>query len=621
MQKTSNSNALKNQSMQSYDDVSEPDKGSHRLTQLRQAMAAHKLDGLLVPRTDEHNSEYLPSYAERVAWLTGFTGSNAFVLILHDEARVYTDGRYTLQVRSQTDPAAYTPDDMVVSPPAAYLASLDLAGKRIGFDPWLHTIRGFRSFKKAAAAAGAELVATSDNLVDAIWSNRPARPTQPIVPHPLEYAGQPFEEKVVDIARTVKEAGCDTVILPQADGAAWLFNLRGSDVPQKPMFLAFAIVHADGQAQLFVDPGKMTQEAEAQLHNVDIADIASFPNTLEKLGKAGKKVMVDPANVSVKIADTITGSGGTLTEATDPIEAPRSRKNTTEQAGARAAHIRDGAAVTRFLAWFDREAPKGGLDEITAAEKLLEYRKATNQLKDISFPTISGAGANGAIVHYRVTHATNAPIEKNSLYLVDSGAQYLDGTTDITRTLLVGEPTDEHKKAYTLVLKGHIALAMARFPSGTTGAHLDILARQHLWAHGMDYAHGTGHGVGSYLGVHEGLVRIAKQSSVPLEPGNFLSNEPGYYKEGAFGIRLENLVFVTELDTSGETPVMGFETVTKAPFERRLLDLPLMSQAELDWLNSFHADVLADIGPQLSGDDLAFLEAACAPITNEQARP
>lgn len=613
-QKTSKTGLFQSQPMQSYEDMSEPDKGSHRLAQLRGVMAEQKLDGLLVPRTDEHNSEYLPAYAERVAWLTGFTGSNAFVLILPEEARVFSDGRYTLQLRSQTDPAAYTPDDMVENPPAKYLSSLPLAGKSIGFDPWLHTMRGFKAFTQAAEKAGAKLVPTSNNLVDTIWDDRPARPMQPITPHPLEFAGQPFEEKVAGIAQTVKQAGADAVILPQADGAAWLFNLRGTDVPQKPMFLAFAIVSADGKAQLFVDPGKMSDDAETQLASVNVADIASFPAALEALGKAGKTVMVDPANVSVKIADTITDAGGSLIEATDPIEAPRSRKNATEQAGARTAHIRDGAAVTRFLAWFDREAPKGELDEITAAEKLLEFRKATNQLKDISFPTISGAGANGAIVHYRVTHATNAPIELNSLYLVDSGAQYLDGTTDITRTLLTGEPSQDHKRAYTLVLKGHIALATARFPKGTSGMHLDSLARQFLWAHGMDYAHGTGHGVGSYLGVHEGLARIAKQGSVPLEPGMFLSNEPGYYKEGAFGIRLENLVFVTEPDTSGETPVMGFETVTRAPFERRLLDLELMSQGELDWLNAFHAKVLADIGPQLSGDDLAFLEAACAPI-------
>lgn len=602
-------------SFQSYDDTSEPDKGSHRLAKLRSAMAKHDLDGLLVPRTDEHNSEYLPGYAERVAWLTGFTGSNAFLLVLQDEARVFSDGRYTLQLRSQTDPAAYTPDDMMETPPAKYLASLDLAGKRIGFDPWLHTVRGFRAFENAANKAGGNLVPTSTNLVDAIWTERPQRPKEPIIVHPLEFAGQPFEEKIAGIAQTINEAGADAVVLPQADGAAWLFNLRGSDVPQKPMFLAFAIVEVSGKASLFVDPGKMTPQAEAQLADVNVADIASFPDALEALGRAGMMVMVDPANVSVKITDTITDAGGSLIEAADPIEAPRSRKNPTEQAGARTAHIRDGAAVTRFLAWFDREAHNGELDEITAAEKLLEFRKATNQLKDISFPTISGAGANGAIVHYRVTHATNAPIETNSLYLVDSGAQYLDGTTDITRTLLVGKPSDEHRKTYTLVLKGHIALATARFPKGTSGMHLDVLARQFLWAHGMDYAHGTGHGVGSYLGVHEGLARIAKQGSVPLEPGMFLSNEPGYYKEGEFGIRLENLVFVTEPeDIGGDQPMMGFETVTRAPFERRLLDLDLMTKAELSWLNDFHAKVLADIGRQLSGEDLAFLKAACEPV-------
>jgi Xaa-Pro aminopeptidase len=603
------------EALQSYEDTSEPDKGPQRLTSLRSMMADAGLDGLLVPRTDEHQSEYLPAYAERVAWLTGFTGSNAFVLILPDEARVFTDGRYTLQVRAQTVQPDFTPDDMVDNPPAAYLGGLDLTGKTIGYDPWLHTIRGFKAFTKAAEKAGAVLKPTPSNLIDAIWTDRPGRPHEPITVHPLDYAGQPFAEKISAIAQTARDRKANAVVLTQADGAAWLFNLRGNDVPQKPMFLAFAIVSDDGLAQLFVDPGKLTDEAAEHLRDVTIADIADFPAALQALGEAKATVMVDPANVSVKIADTITESGGSLVEATDPIEAPRARKNAIEQAGARAAHVRDGAAVTRFLAWFDQEAPQGGLDEIKAAEKLLAFRRETNQLKDIAFPTISGAGPNGAIVHYRVTHATNAPIEQNSLYLVDSGAQYLDGTTDITRTLLVGEPTDEQKRAYTLVLKGHIALATVRFPKGTTGAHLDVLARQFLWANGLDYAHGTGHGVGSYLGVHEGLARIAKQGQVPLEPGMLLSNEPGYYKEGAFGIRLENLVFVTEPeDVGGDQPMMGFETITRAPFERRLIDLDLMTKAERKWLNDFHTKVLADIGSLLSGDDLAFLEAACAPL-------
>ena len=600
---------------QSYEDKSEPEKGPERLAALRALMLENGLDGLLVPRTDEHQSEYLPAYAERVAWLTGFTGSNAFVLILPDEARVYTDGRYTLQVRAQTDPSVYTPDDMTQTAPSAYLGGLDLAGNVIGYDPWLHTMRGLRAFEKAAGKAGASLRATDGNLVDRIWHDRPARPMAPIVPHPLELAGQPFEEKITGIAGTVRDKGADAVVLVQADGAAWTFNLRGDDVPQKPMFLAFTIISAEGGAELFIDPGKLTQEAGTQLADITVKDISAFPAALQALGEAGKTVMVDPATVSVKIAGTITEAGGRLIEAVDPMEAPRARKNATEQAGARAAHIRDGAAVTRFLAWFDREAPKGELDEIKAADQLLAFRRETNQLQDIAFDTISGAGAHGAIVHYRVTHATNAPIEPDSLYLVDSGGQYRDGTTDITRTLLVGEPSPEHIHAYTLVLKGHIALATARFPKGTTGAHLDVLARQFLWAEGLDYAHGTGHGVGSYLGVHEGLARIAKQGHVPLEPGMLLSNEPGYYKEGAFGIRLENLVFVTEPENlGGDQPMMGFETITRAPFERRLLDTALMSEAELGWLNRFHAKVLADIGPQLAGDDLAFLEAACAPL-------
>ena len=596
--------------------MSEPEKGPQRLAALRKAMADEGLDGLLVPRTDEHQSEYLPAYAERLAWLTGFTGSNAFLLVLPNEARIFTDGRYTLQLRAQTVQPDFTPDDMVENPVSGYLAGLDLGGKVIGYDPWLHTMRGFKTFQAAAEKAGATLQATDGNVIDGLWTDQPSRPDAPIVPHPLDHAGQPFAEKLAAIAATVKDKGAQAVVLTKADGAAWLFNLRGADVPHMPAFLAFAIVSDDGLAQLFVDPGKLTEEAEEHLRDVTIADISEFPAALEALGYAKAKVMVDPASVSVKIASTITEAGGTLIEAPDPVEAPRSRKNPVEQAGARTAHIRDGAAVTRFLAWFDREAPKGELDEIAASEKLLAFRRETNQLRDIAFPTISGAGAHGAIVHYRVTHATNAPIEMNSLYLLDSGAQYIDGTTDITRTLLVGEPSADHKRAYTLVLKGHIALATARFPKGTSGAHLDALARQFLWAQGLDYAHGTGHGVGSYLGVHEGQARIAKQGLVPLEPGMLLSNEPGYYKEGAFGIRLENLVFVTEPeDMGGDQPMMGFETITRAPFDRRLVDTALMTPQELAWLNAFHASVLQDLSPLLSGEDLAFLEAACAPIS------
>lgn len=601
--------------VQSYDDISERDSGPARLTELRKLMAEHGLGGLLVPRTDEHMSEYLPSYAERLAWLTGFTGSNAFLLVLPNEARVFSDGRYTVQLKEQIDPAAYTPDDMVTNPPARHLARQALQDKRIGYDPWLHTVRSFKAFAQGAKDAGAQLVPTSANLIDSLWSDRPGRPAEPIVTHPLRYSGQPFEEKIAQIAKNVSDFKADAVVLTQADGAAWLFNLRGNDVPQKPMFLAFCIVHADGRTELFVDPGKMTPEASQQLKTVSVQPIDDFTAAIEQLGTAGKTIMIDPGNVSVKIADTITDAGGKLVEAVDPIEAPRSRKNATEQAGARAAHLRDGAAMVQFLAWFDREAPSGKLDEITAADKLLSFRLGTGELKDIAFPSISGAGANGAIVHYRVTTQSNAPILPGTLYLTDSGGQYLDGTTDITRTLLVGAPTHAYKIAYTLVLKGHIGLATARFPKGTTGAHLDVLARQFLWQNGMDYAHGTGHGVGSYLGVHEGLARIAKQGSVPLEPGMLLSNEPGYYKEGAFGIRLENLVFVTPPDDSIETPVMGFETITRAPFENRLVDSALMNDRELAWLNAYHATVLADIGPLVSGDDLAFLQRACAPIS------
>ncbi|MBV6659027.1 MAG: aminopeptidase P family protein [Devosiaceae bacterium] len=601
---------------QDYEDISEREHGPERLAALRALLEREGLDGLLVPRTDEHQSEYLPGYAERVAWLTGFTGSNAFLVVLREEARVFTDGRYTLQVRAQTIGPAFTPDDMTENPVSAYLAGLDLTGQRIGFDPWLHTIRGIKRIEAAIAKAGGTLVPTEGNLIDRLWADQPGRPDAPIVPHPLRYAGQPHGEKISAIASKVSDAGCDTVVLPQADGNAWLFNLRGSDVPQKPMFLSYALIGADGRAQLFVDPGKLTSEASAQLEGtVEVHETGSFESALEALGRQGAKVMVDPATVSKKVADTLKDAGATLHEASDPMEPLRARKNATEQAGARAAHVRDGVAVTRFLAWFEREAPKGQLDEIAAAEKLLAFRIETGALRDIAFTTISGAGANGAIVHYRVTTQSNAPITPGSLYLTDSGGQYLDGTTDITRTLPVGEPSDEHRRCYTLVLKGHIALARARFPKGTSGAHLDTLARQFLWQAGLDFAHGTGHGVGSYLGVHEGPARIAKQGHVALEPGMLLSNEPGYYREGAFGIRLENLVLVTEeTDVGGDQPMLGFETITRAPFEPKLIDTTLMLRDEITWLNAFHADVHDAIAPHLEGEDLAYLERACAPL-------
>ncbi|MEM1287808.1 MAG: aminopeptidase P family protein [Pseudomonadota bacterium] len=603
-------------SLQSYEDTSEGHLGPARLAALRQHLALLGLDGFLLPRTDEHQSEYLPGYAERVAWLTGFTGSNAFVVVLPGEARVFTDGRYSLQIRAQLDQGSFTPDDMVETPISGFIADQPVSGLKIGFDPSLHTVSGFKKFKQASEKAGFSLVATDSNPIDAIWTDQPARPMEPILAHPIKYAGQPVDEKIASIAENVCSASCEAVILPQADGNAWIFNLRGSDVPQKPMFLSFAIVHATGEATLFIDPGKITPEAKDQLgERVSIEPISSFLNKVKELAAPGAKIMVDPANVSIQVAQTIENAGGVVVEAPDPMEPLRAVKNPSEQEGARAAHRRDGAAVSRFLAWFDRNAPQGELDEISVAEKLLHFRQETGALRDIAFPTISGSGANGAIVHYRVTVASNAPIAPNSLYLTDSGAQYLDGTTDITRTLLVGDPTPEFIRCYTLVLKGHIALATARFPKGTTGANLDALARQFLWSSGMDYAHGTGHGVGSYLGVHEGRARIAKQGHLPLEPGMLLSNEPGYYREGAFGLRLENLVFVTEpQDLGGDAPMMGFETITRAPFERRLIDTKMLTSLEREWVDAYHQTVRDTLISELEDEDAAFLEKACAPL-------
>ena len=605
---------------QSYDDRPDPAVGPIRVALLRAEMKRSKLQGFLVPRSDEHKGEYVPPSAERLKWLTGFSGSAGGAVILGANAALFVDGRYTVQSRSQVDLGTFEIRQVPQASVAGYLTEKLEKGAKVGFDPRLHSIGEIEQMKKALAAKGIDLVPVADNLVDIIWIDRPAPPKALVAPHPVEYAGRTAADKIKALQTTLSEAGEDAVVLSTTDSIAWTFNIRGADVAHTPVTLAFAIVPAKGKAQLFIDPAKLGANVRATL-----ADIATLkkPAMLETalIGLGAKKVRVrlDPAWSSHWIGETLTQAGAAISRAMDPTALPRAIKNETEIAGARVAHERDGVAVCRFLAWLDRAAGtdrKDAIDEIAAAQQLEAFRVETGLLKEISFDTISGAGPNGAIVHYRPLRATNRPLAPGELYLVDSGAQYLDGTTDITRTIAIGEPTAEMRQRTTLVLKGHIAIATARFPKGTRGVDIEGLARRSLWHAGLDFDHGTGHGVGSYLSVHEGPQSISKNGMQALEPGMIVSNEPGYYKEGAYGIRLENLLLVTPPAAigGGEREMLGFETLTLAPFDRRLLVADMLEASERAWVDAYHARVRKLIGPKLGSADKAWLEAATRPL-------
>ena len=556
-----------------------------RLAALREQLAADAVTGFVVPLTDEHMSEYVGGYAQRLAWLTGFGGSAGSAVVLADRAAMFTDGRYTLQVRAQVEAALY---DYVAVPATSttdWLAANAGPGDRIGYDPWLHTRDWVRATGAALERNGASLVALPANPVDAVWTDRPAPSGARLEVHADEFAGETAAAKRGRIAAWLRERNAAVAVVTALDSIAWLFNVRGRDVDHTPVSLAFALVHADATADLFVDAAKLSPEVRAHLGTaVRVADRAAFPAALEAL--AGTTVVVDPSSAVAAVFGHLAGA--TLIEARDPCVIPKAVKNPTEIAGSKAAHVRDGAALTRFLAWFADEAPKGGLDELGAAAKLRQFRDQTNQLEDLSFDTISAAGPHGALPHYRVDAASNQPIERDSLYLVDSGGQYRDGTTDVTRTLAVGTPSPEMRDRFTRVLKGHIALGSAVFPEGTRGNQIDALARQFLWEIGCDYAHGTGHGVGSYLSVHEGPARIATAAGgygamgdEPIRAGMILSNEPGYYKANEYGIRIENLVLVEPRAIAGaERPMLGFTTLTLAPIDRALIDVALLTPAE-----------------------------------------
>ena len=590
---------------------------AQRVGRLREVMARAGVDAVLVPHADEYMNEYVPPCGQRLTWLTGFTGSAGLAVVARRTAALFVDGRYILQAPKQVDSSIFE----VLQVPAAklsdWLGKTLKAGAVVGFDPWLHAPVAMDELVKELESKRIKLKPLSKNPVDRVWGRkRPAPPRGAIVPHPMRYAGKAAEDKLKDLQALLKTDGQDAVVLTFPDSICWLFNIRGSDVAHNPVALAFAVVPASGRPELFVDAAKIGPEAKAHLAPlVKISEPAALEKRLGALKDAGKTVRISPA-APLWFTRKLKGGKARVVRATDPCLLPKARKNATEIKGTRAAHKRDGAAVTRFLAWLDREAETGRLDEITVAQKLETIRSETQALKEISFDTISGSGPNGAIVHYRVTTATNRKLKSGELYLVDSGAQYLDGTTDVTRTVAIGTPTREMQERFTLVLKGHIAIATARFPKGTRGIDLDPFARRALWDAGLDFDHGTGHGVGSYLSVHEGPQSISKGGMVALEPGMIISNEPGYYKTGAYGIRIENLVLVTELAKvdGGERETMSFETLTLVPIDRRLVVAEMLSPAELDWLNAYHRRVREMIGPELAPADRDWLEKATAAI-------
>ena len=602
---------------QSFDETTDRSFGSKHVPLIRRAMAEQGLDGVLVPHEYEHQNEYLPAANDRLAWATGFTGSAGAAVILKDKAAVFVDGRYTLQVRDQVDPSLFEIRDLVEGGVPAYLESAPGRGQRIGYDPRLHSPDALERLKAAVAKAGAELTPVSPNPIDQAWGEaRPPQPAAPVVPHPLEYAGQESSSKRHRLGEELRKRGAQAAVITSPASIAWLFNVRGGDVIRSPLPLGQAVLYADGSARLFLEPQKVTPELRPWLGNeVRLEPPSDLPQALAEL--RGERVVVDPAQSSAWYFEALAGAGAQVLRGEDPCALPRACKNPTEIEGARRAHVRDGAALTQFLHWLGTEAQANPPDELTAVARLEAFREATGALKDLSFDTIAGAGPHGAIVHYRPTRRLNRRIEPGALMLVDSGAQYLDGTTDVTRTVAIGEPTQEMRERFTLVLKGHLALARVRFPAGTTGSALDVLARQALWAHGLDYDHGTGHGVGSYLGVHEGPQRIAKApNSVALRPGMIVSNEPGYYKEGGYGIRIENLQVVTEPQAieGGERPMMGFETLTLAPIDRRLVVTAMLSQEERAQLDAYHARVRAAIGPLLPPEARSWLDEVTAPL-------
>ena len=604
----------------------EPETGvalTARLSAFREELARRKLAGFIIPRADQQQNEYVPPSEERLAWLTGFTGSAGMAAVLSQEAAIFVDGRYTLQADKQVDRTAWAVEPLIDPPPESWLASHLKPGDRLGFDPWLHTTAAAERLATACTKAGAELVAVDSNPVDAVWSERPQPPLAPVAVHSLQYAGEAEAEKLHRIRSEIDKLGAAALVLSDSHAVAWTFNIRGADVAHTPLPLSYALVPKDGRPTLFIDPRKLSNSVRDHLERcADIEEPAVLASKLTALAGDSASIALDNATAADALTRLINTAGGKAIRGSDPVSLLKAVKNATEIAGARAAHERDAVALARFLAWVDREAPSGALTEIDAVEALETFRRETGALKDVSFPTISGTGPNGAIVHYRVTRKSNRRIAQGDLLLIDSGAQYEDGTTDVTRTIAIGEPLqekcDEMRDRFTRVLRGHIAIARAIFPDGTSGAQLDTLARQFLWQAGIDFEHGTGHGVGSYLSVHEGPARISKLGTTPLKRGMILSNEPGYYKANTYGIRIENLELVVGADIAGAEKTMNaFETLTLAPIDRRLIEVKMLSRDELDWLNAYHARVRTVVRPQLDEAAKAWLDQATAELKSQ----
>ena len=590
---------------------------SARLQALREALKQQGADAFLIPRGDEHFGEYVPLCAERLAWLTGFTGSAGLAVAGPEQAAIFVDGRYTLQVRAETDATLFEPRHIGDEPPHEWIVE-HLAGKVLGYDPMLHAPAAIARLKKHCRKAGVKLRALKENPVDAIWEDRPPPPLGPVIAHPLGYAGRKSTEKCRECARAVAAQGADAAILIAPDSIAWLLNIRGGDVPCTPLALSFAILHADGGVDWFVDERKLTPEARNSLHRqVRRHPPAALAEAVRDLGRQGRTVLIDAHATGIWFPLAVTAAGGNIIEGSDPCQRPKARKNKTERDGARAAHRRDGIAMCRFLHWLDEQVARGNdLDELTVVRVLRDFRARSDLFRDVSFETIAGAGANGAINHYRVSEKSNAPLVPGGLLLLDSGGQYPDGTTDITRTIAIGTVKDEEiRDRFTRVLMGHIDLACLRFPVGTNGGQIDAFARAALWRNGLDYDHGTGHGVGAYLSVHEGPQRISKAGSgAALEPGMILSNEPGYYKAGSYGIRIENLVLVTEPEAGETRDFLAFETLTLAPIDRRLIVPEMLSPAQSGWLNRYHRRVFETLAPDLDEDCRQWLQEATRPL-------
>ena len=607
---------------QSFDTKSSPELAAQRVATLRASFDTLGIDGFLVPRADEYQGEYVPASAERLAWVTGFTGSAGIALIARDVAVIFVDGRYTTQLVEQVDLKVFTPGDLVGEPVHLWLPKNAPKGFRLGIDPWLHAGAEVKRLEKALAEVGGELVLLGANPLDAIWTDRPTEPLGPVVVQLESHAGQPALEKVATIAKLVEHKGAAAALINDPSSVAWIFNIRGSDVPHTPHPLARAIITSGGKAELFIDSRKVAGEAAAHLDALaKRREPSELLPAISALAAGGAKILVDPDSVSLALTTAIAVAGGVAVDAVDPARLPRAVKNRIELEGSAKAHVQDGVAMVEFLHWLDQQQP-GSLTEITAV-KALEAARARvgeslqNPLKDVSFDTISGAGEHAAIMHYRVTTASDRPINGGEMFLIDSDAQYINGTTDITRTVAIGAVPEEQKRFFTLVLKGMIGISTARFPKGSRGCDLDPLARIALWKAGGDYAHGTGHGVGSYLSVHEGPQRIARLSTQELLPGMILSNEPGYYRPGSFGIRIENLIYVRDLEPveGGDHLMMSFETLTWCPIDRRLILVDLLTTEERDWLNAYHATVREKLSPLISKPEvLSWLQQATQPV-------